>query len=116
MQDAETMTGDLLDGEQVAILMQVLSAEDWRITLDSFNEAGRATVEAMIVQAQAGEDHHRTAHTLKGMALNLGTAALGQLTHKLERAPTAAVLAEADRLRDLFERSVAAMRTAACKV
>lgn len=113
MQDVETMPGGLLDGDQVAILLQVLSAEDWLITLESFSETGRATVEAMITQARAGEAHHRTAHTLKGMALNLGTAALGQLTHELERAPSAIVLAEADRLRDLFERSVAAMRAAA---
>ena len=53
---------------------------------------------------------NRTAHTLKGTSLNLGAAALGRLAKELEQAPSAAVLAQEDRLHDLLDRSLAALR------
>ncbi|MDR6771990.1 ATP-binding protein [Azospirillum sp. BE72] len=100
----------LLDEEQVSLLLEVLTAEDWSASLDGFADNGRKTVDGMIAQAHAGEPHNRTAHTLKGTSLNLGAAALGRLAKELEQAPSAAVLAQQDRLYDLLDRSLAALR------
>lgn len=103
----------LLDEEQVSLLLELLTAEDWSASLDGFTDNGRRTVDSMIAQAHAGEPHNRTAHTLKGTALNLGAAALGRLAKELEQAGSAAVLAQEDRLYDLLDRSLAALR--ACR-
>ncbi len=107
--ESAALVDDLLDVDQVALLLEILTAEDWRISLDSFAEAGREAVDSLIAQAKDGKPHHRQAHTLKGMALNLGAAALGHQARTLEKAPTDRVLAEADQLRALLERSVAAL-------
>ncbi len=104
---------DLLDHEQIGILMEVLEAEDWDSSLSGFAENGRTTIDALVSQARAGEAHNRSAHTLKGMALNLGAAAVGNLAKELEHAPSPTVLDNADRLTDLFERSLVAMKAVA---
>jgi HPt (histidine-containing phosphotransfer) domain-containing protein len=102
---------DLLDEEQVSLLLEVLTADDWSASIAGFTDNGRKTIDAMIAQARAGEPHDRTAHTLKGTSLNLGAAALGQLAKELEHAPAAAVLEQEKRLYDLLDRSVAALAT-----
>ncbi|WP_372400011.1 Hpt domain-containing protein [Azospirillum sp. HJ39] len=104
---------DLLDEEQVSLLLEVLTAEDWDASVAGFTDNGHKTVDRLIAQASAGEPHDRTAHMLKGTALNLGAAALGRLAKELEHAPSADVVAQADRLRDLLDRSLAALRS--CK-
>ncbi|MFP5512994.1 MAG: Hpt domain-containing protein [Alphaproteobacteria bacterium] len=101
---------DLLDEEQVSLLLEVLTAEDWSASLDGFTDNGRRTIDSMIAQARAGEPHNRTAHTLKGTSLNLGAAALGRLAKELEQATSAAVLAQENRLYDLLDRSLGALR------
>ena len=101
----------LLDEEQVSLLLEVLTAEDWSASLDGFTDNGRKTIDGLIAQARAGEPHNRTAHTLKGTSLNLGAAALGRLAKELETAPSAVVLAQEDRLYDLLDRSLAALRS-----
>lgn len=100
---------NLLDREQIAALLEVLTAEDWRMSLASFAETGRQTVDTLVAQARAGEAHNRTAHTLKGMALNLGAAALGRLAKELEHGPPDLVLLHAERLKDVLERSLTLM-------
>lgn len=102
---------DLLDEEQVLLLLEVLTADDWSASIAGFTDNGRKTIDAMIAQARAGEPHDRTTHTLKGTSLNLGAAALGQLAKELEHAPAAAVLEQEKRLYDLLDRSVAALAT-----
>ncbi|GLR81074.1 response regulator (plasmid) [Azospirillum oryzae] len=102
---------DLLDEEQVSLLLEVLTADDWTASVAGFTDNGQKTVDSMVAQARAGEPHNRTAHTLKGTALNLGAAALGRLAKELEHAPASAVLDQEDRLRDLLDRSLAALRT-----
>jgi signal transduction histidine kinase/CheY-like chemotaxis protein/HPt (histidine-containing phosphotransfer) domain-containing protein len=102
----------LLDQGQIDILMEVLEPEDWENSLSSFAENGRITIDALVAQARAGEPHNRSAHTLKGMALNLGAAAVGNLAKELETASSSAVLDTVDRLSDLFDRSLVAMKTA----
>lgn len=102
-------TDDLLDRKQIDLLLEVLTAEDWQMSLASFAESGRQTIDTLIVQARAGEAHHRAAHTLKGMALNLGAAALGRLAKELEHAPPDLVLLHAERLKDVLERSLTLM-------
>ncbi|WP_236784073.1 Hpt domain-containing protein [Azospirillum humicireducens] len=101
---------DLLDEEQVSLLLEVLTAEDWSASLDGFTDNGRKTIDSMIAQARAGEPHNRTAHTLKGTSLNLGAAALGRLAKELEQAPATSVLVQAERLYDLLDRSLGALR------
>ncbi|CAO3410680.1 Hpt domain-containing protein [Azospirillum largimobile] len=110
MTDTPNPDADLLDEEQVSLLLEVLTAEDWTASLDGFTDNGRKTIDGLIAQARAGEPHNRTAHTLKGTSLNLGAAALGRLAKELEQAPAAAVLAQEGRLNDLFARSLAALR------
>ncbi|MCP1610431.1 HPt (histidine-containing phosphotransfer) domain-containing protein [Azospirillum lipoferum] len=102
---------DLLDEEQVSLLLEVLTADDWSASIAGFAENGRKTIDSMTAQARAGEPHNRTAHTLKGTSLNLGAAALGRLAKDLEHAPSAAVLEQEKRLYDLLERSIAALAT-----
>ncbi len=109
---APSVDDGLLDHEQIDILMEVLKPEDWESSLSGFAENGRITIDAMIAQARAGEPHNRSAHTLKGMALNLGAAAVGNLAKELENAPSSSVLDNVDRLSDLFDRSLVAMKTA----
>ncbi len=110
--NAATPDADLLDHEQIGILMEVLEAEDWDSSLSGFAENGRITIDALIAQARAGEPHNRSAHTLKGMSLNLGALALGTLAKDLEHAPAGAVLENSDRLTDLLDRSLVAMKAA----
>jgi len=100
---------DLLDEEQVSLLLEVLTADDWKASVAGFTDNGRKTVDSLIAQARAGEPHDRTAHTLKGTSLNLGAAALGRLAKELEHAPAAAVLDQEKRLHDLLDRSLAAL-------
>ncbi|MBP2305948.1 response regulator [Azospirillum melinis] len=100
---------DLLDEEQVSLLLEVLTADDWTASIAGFTENGRKTIDGLIAQARAGEPHNRTAHTLKGTSLNLGAAALGRLAKELEHAPAAAVLEQEGRLYDLLDRSLAAL-------
>ncbi|PWC34101.1 ATP-binding protein [Azospirillum sp. TSO35-2] len=107
----ETPDSDLLDEEQVSLLLEVLTADDWNASIDGFTDNGRKTVDSLIAQARAGEPHNRTAHTLKGTSLNLGAAALGRLARELEHAPSADVLAHEAELYDLLDRSLAALRT-----
>lgn len=102
---------DLLDEEQVSLLLEVLTADDWTASVAGFTDNGQKTIDSMVAQARAGEPHNRTAHTLKGTSLNLGAAALGRLAKELEHAPAAAVLEQEQRLRDLLDRSLAALRT-----
>ncbi|MGA1855078.1 ATP-binding protein [Azospirillum sp. 11R-A] len=100
---------DLLDEEQVSLLLEVLTADDWTASIAGFTENGRKTIDGLIAQARAGEPHNRTAHTLKGTSLNLGAAALGRLAKELEHAPAAAVLEQEGRLHDLLDRSLAVL-------
>ncbi|PWC49033.1 ATP-binding protein [Azospirillum sp. TSA6c] len=100
---------NLLDEEQVSLLLEVLTADDWTASIAGFTENGRKTIDGLIAQARAGEPHNRTAHTLKGTSLNLGAAALGRLAKELEHAPAAAVLEQEGRLYDLLDRSLAAL-------
>jgi len=100
---------DLLDEEQVSLLLEVLTADDWKASIAGFTDNGRKTVDGLIAQARAGEPHNRTAHTLKGTSLNLGAAALGRLAKELEHAPATAVLDQEKRLHDLLDRSLAAL-------
>ncbi|CAO3362453.1 ATP-binding protein [Azospirillum palustre] len=100
---------DLLDEEQVSLLLEVLTADDWTASIAGFTENGRKTIDGLIAQARAGEPHDRTAHTLKGTSLNLGAAALGRLAKELEHAPAAAVLEQEGRLYDLLDRSLAVL-------
>ncbi|MCM8738240.1 ATP-binding protein [Azospirillum sp. A1-3] len=102
---------DLLDEEQVSLLLEVLTADDWTASVAGFTDNGQKTIDSMVAQARAGEPHNRTAHTLKGTSLNLGAAALGRLAKELEHAPAATVLEQEQRLRDLLDRSLAALRT-----
>nr|WP_255636211.1 Hpt domain-containing protein [Azospirillum sp. 412522] len=102
---------DLLDDEQVSLLLEVLTVEDWNASVAGFTDNGRKTVDRMIAQARAGEPHDRTAHTLKGTSLNLGAAALGRLAKELEHASANVVLEQEGRLHDLLDRSLAALRT-----
>ncbi|PWC90308.1 histidine kinase [Azospirillum sp. TSH100] len=102
---------DLLDEEQVSLLLEVLTADDWNASIAGFTDNGRKTIDSLIAQARAGEPHNRTAHTLKGTSLNLGAVALGRLAKELEHAPAAAVLEQDKRLYDLLERSIAALAT-----
>lgn len=103
----------LLDQEQIANLLEVLSQDDWCASLAGFAESGRQAIAAMIAQARAGENHHRSAHTLKGMAFNLGATALGRLARDLEHAPAETVLGHAEGISDLFNRSLAALEALA---
>ncbi len=102
---------DLLDEEQVSLLLEVLTADDWTASVAGFTDNGQKTIDGMVAQARAGEPHNRTAHTLKGTSLNLGAAALGRLAKELEHAPASVVLDQEERLRDLLDRSLAALRT-----
>ena len=103
----------LLDREQIVALLEVLSPEDWRASLAGFAESGRQAITTMLAQAGAGESHRRSAHTLKGMALNLGATALGRLARELEQAPAETVLGQAEGISSLFDRSLAAMQAMA---
>ncbi|WP_244433523.1 ATP-binding protein, partial [Azospirillum sp. B506] len=109
--DTDIPDADLLDEEQVSLLLEVLTVDDWTASVAGFTDNGRKTIDGMIAQARAGEPHNRTAHTLKGTSLNLGAAALGRLAKELEHAPGAAVLEQEARLYDLLDRSLAALRT-----
>ncbi|BAI76098.1 two-component hybrid sensor and regulator (plasmid) [Azospirillum sp. B510] len=108
--EPDLLDPDLLDGEQVSLLLEVLTAEDWAASVAGFTDNGRKTIDSMVAQARAGEPHNRTAHTLKGTSLNLGAAALGRLAKELEHAPAAMVLTQEGRLYDLLDRSLAELR------
>ncbi|AWK90137.1 histidine kinase (plasmid) [Azospirillum thermophilum] len=99
----------LLDDEQIGVLREVLSPEEWHHSLSEFAIAARAEIAAIATAATAGESHRALAHTLKGMSLNVGAAALGAIARDLEHAPAAAALERHAEMEAVLERTLGAM-------
>lgn len=96
----------LLDEEQVGVLQEVLTPEEWQSSLQSFAETAREEIAAIAAAAAAGENHRHLAHTLKGMSLNVGAAALAALARKLETAPSQSALDSRAELEELLDRTM----------
>jgi two-component system, sensor histidine kinase len=104
--------GELLDMEQTETLVTVLGASDWRDCVDSFAESGRAQIEAAAAIADEGGSPKIPAHTLKGMAVNVGARRLADVARRLEKCPPEEAGELIALLPELLERSVKALRAA----
>jgi signal transduction histidine kinase/CheY-like chemotaxis protein/HPt (histidine-containing phosphotransfer) domain-containing protein len=99
----------LLDAAQVAELTGSLSAESWERIVASFAEAADAEIDHIVDAIDRHESPARAAHTLKGLAWNMGAQLLGNLAKEIETAERADLQRIAGDLRPLRERSVAAL-------
>lgn len=75
---------DLLDREQIAMMEDALGVDDWRVSLGGFADAARGELRRLTVAIENGDDYKRPAHTLKGMAWNVGARRLGEMALALE--------------------------------
>ncbi|WP_448204716.1 ATP-binding protein [Azospirillum sp. sgz302134] len=82
-----TPAQDLIDTEQMQALVDALGAEGWQETLAAFSDSARNYIEQLGACLAAGEEHKRAAHTLKGLAWNVGAKRLGDQALALEDAP-----------------------------
>ncbi|MBP2292925.1 PAS domain S-box protein [Azospirillum rugosum] len=82
---AETADG-LLDREQVDSIRDALGPEDWGRALDGFVRTAGDHVGQIAAALEAGDGFQRVAHTLKGLAWNVGAKRLGDLALAVETA------------------------------
>ncbi len=77
---------NLLDRDQVDSVRDALGPEDWGRALDGFVRTAGEHVEQIADALEAGEECRRAAHTLKGLAWNVGAKRLGDLAMAVETA------------------------------
>ena len=77
---------ELIDVEQVQVLVDVLGADGWQETLGAFSDSAREHIRQIAEILETGTDHHRVAHTLKGLSWNVGAKRLGDQALALEKA------------------------------
>ena len=111
--DELVVSDALLDAEQVAELTGSLSAESWTRLIASFGETADAEIEMIVNAIETAQSPARAAHTLKGMAWNMGALSLGNLARDLETASSDDATHLAAELRPLRIRSVAALTATA---
>ena len=104
-------TDPLLDADQVAELTGSLSPESWARLIVSFGRSADVEIEIIIDAIDKALSPARAAHTLKGIAWNMGALSLGNLARELETSPGQAADLAAG-LRPLRNRSVAALTAA----
>lgn len=98
--------------EQIETLVTVLGPSNWRDCVDAFAQSGRAQIEAAAAIADEGGSLKTPAHTLKGMAVNVGARRLADVARQLEQCPPEAAGELIALLPELLERSVEALRAA----
>ncbi|MCW2243287.1 hybrid sensor histidine kinase/response regulator [Azospirillum canadense] len=82
----EVAPEELIDVEQVQVLVDALGADGWQETLGAFSDSAREHIRQIGESLAAGQEHHRVAHTLKGLSWNVGAKRLGDQALALERA------------------------------
>ena len=76
----------LLDRDQMDSVRDALGPEDWGRALDGFVRSAGDHVRQIADALEAGEGFQRPAHTLKGLAWNVGAKRLGDLALAVEKA------------------------------
>jgi HPt (histidine-containing phosphotransfer) domain-containing protein len=78
---------DLLDTAQVGVLREVFSDADWHDMIDSFRAAAAAEIDRLHAALRQRAPHAVAAHTIKGLALNMGAGHLANRAGRIEAAP-----------------------------
>jgi PAS domain S-box-containing protein len=90
----------LLDIEQAQAICSGLGREDWNTAFEKFVETAKGRITEIKAAIEEGRPHQRAAHSLKGVAWNVGAKGLGDSAYAIEKldcveaAPAAAKLDE----------------------
>jgi HPt (histidine-containing phosphotransfer) domain-containing protein len=98
--------------EQTETLVTVLGPDDWRECIDAFAESAQKQIEAAAAVVAEGGSPKTPAHTLKGMAVNVGARRLADVARRLEKCPPEEAGGFIALLPELLDRSVKALRAA----
>ncbi len=83
---AEVPANGLLDHDQANSIVDALGLDDWRDAISGFARTADEQVRLIADALETGAEHQRPAHTLKGLAWNVGAKQLGDLALAIERA------------------------------
>jgi PAS domain S-box-containing protein len=75
----------LLDIEQAQAICIGLGREDWNTAFEKFVETAKGRIAEIKTAIEEGRAHQRAAHSLKGVAWNVGAKGLGDLAYAIEK-------------------------------
>ncbi|WP_448204578.1 PAS domain S-box protein [Azospirillum sp. sgz302134] len=110
---AATPAGDLIDRAQMDSVVEALGPKGWREAAEQFERIAAEQMRSIADALAGGEDPGRAAHTLKGLAWNVGAKRLGDLARAIEKAEPAEALTLMNELGRAMEDTVAAFTVGA---
>jgi CheY-like chemotaxis protein len=102
-------TANLLDEEQIAIVADVLGADEWASACEMFALSAKEQIDELRTAVDEGQPHHTAAHTLKGAALNIGAKRLSALALAAERTPTENIRPLIDDMAEALKATISAL-------
>jgi len=110
---AAAPAGALLDREQIAELTNSLAPDAWERLIAATAKGIELEIGRIEAALDAGESPARPAHTLKGVAWNVGAAQLGNIARRLETAPPDEARALSSELRAVARATLVALANCA---
>jgi PAS domain S-box-containing protein len=78
----------LLDRDQIDAMVEAIGPEGWQEAIQGFDAAALMEIGLVLAALEGEQDYRRAAHSLKGIAWNVGAVKLGNLALAIERAET----------------------------
>jgi len=108
----DAAVGGWVDQEQVELMASALGPEDWQATIGDFAHSATREIAAIHQALAQGESPRQPAHTLKGVAWNIGAQRLGDLAYGVEQAEAAIAAIVAAQLEAALAETLPRLRAA----